>query len=101
MQIMFRLVSTHQWGFLKSLFLKKKKKKRTVGEEVQRIRRWLVQVACLQRYRVSRTEDSGQKELHCVFVDQQKAYDRVPRQEVWYCMIGRGVCEGGAGRIHW
>ena len=28
----------------------------------------------------------GQKELHCVFVDPEKAYDRVPIEEVWYCM---------------
>ena len=28
----------------------------------------------------------GQRELHCVFVDLEKAYDRVSLEELWYCM---------------
>ena len=33
------------------------------------------------------------RDLHLVFIDLEKAYDRVPRQEVWRCMRVKGVSE--------
>ena len=35
----------------------------------------------------------SQRELHCAFVDLEKAYDRAPREELWYCMRKSGVTE--------
>ena len=33
----------------------------------------------------------GQRELHCVFVDLEKACDKVPREDLWYCMRKSGI----------
>ena len=38
-----------------------------------------------ERYR------EGQQDLHCVFIDLEKAYDRVPREELYWCMRDKGV----------
>ena len=35
----------------------------------------------------------GQGHLHCIFIDLEKAYDRVPRSEVWNCLRLKGVKE--------
>ena len=35
----------------------------------------------------------GQRGLHCVFIDLEKAYDRVAQEELWYCMRKSGIVE--------
>ena len=40
-----------------------------------------------ERYR------EGQQDLHCLFIDLEKAYDRVQREELYWCMRDKGVPE--------
>ena len=41
-----------------------------------------------------------QKGVHMVFIDLEKAYDRVPRQEVWRCTREKGVPEKYVMIVH-
>ena len=40
-------------------------------------------IFCLRMLLEKWTEE---KEVHCAFIDLEKAYDRVPRKELWECL---------------
>ena len=35
----------------------------------------------------------GQRELHCVFMDLDKAYNSILREKLWYCMRKLGMAK--------
>ena len=41
-------------------------------------------ISCLKMLLEKWTE--GQKAVHCAFIDLEKAYNRVPREELWECL---------------
>ena len=41
----------------------------------------------MEKYRES------QRELHCIVVYLVKAHDRVPREELWYCVRTSGLAK--------
>lgn len=43
---------------------------------------------------------NGQKELSYVSVDLEKTYDRVPREELWYCVRRSRVAERYVRVLH-
>ena len=39
----------------------------------------------------------GQQDIHCVFIDLGKDYDRVPREELYWCMRDKGCQRSTSG----
>ena len=66
------VISQEQFGFIKG---------RTTEDAIYALRQ------LLEKYK------KGHRKLHCIFIDLEKAYNRVPREELVWCMRKKKVSE--------